>query len=152
MLLPARDHRPRRRSGPLPAAGTGWRGTGTVLLVDDEPLVQRATTRMLNSLGFEVAAADDGLDAIDWVREHPGEAVMVLLDMSMPGLTGAATFERLRELSPSLPVVLSSGRESEDVLEALGRKGLAGFLPKPYRLSELRDTLRRVLTGDAGEG
>ena len=147
ILLPARARRPRTRSAPLPVLKEGWRGEGTVLLVDDEALVRRAATRMLNSLGFTVAAVTNGAEAIEWVTDHPGEAAIVLLDMSMPGLSGADTFVRLKELEPSIRVIMSSGRQRKEVLATLHDQGIAAFLPKPYRLTDLRDLLRQVITG-----
>ncbi|MEM7160658.1 MAG: response regulator, partial [Myxococcota bacterium] len=147
ILLPARARRPRTRSAPLPVLKEGWRGEGTVLLVDDEALVRRAATRMLNSLGFTVAAMSNGAEAIEWATDHPGEAAIVLLDMSMPGLSGVDTFQRLQQLDPSIRVIMSSGRQRKDVLATLHEQGLTAFLAKPYRLTDLRDLLRQVLTG-----
>ncbi|MCH9683865.1 MAG: response regulator [Deltaproteobacteria bacterium] len=145
LVLPARGRQRRPHTGPRPVVDDRWRATGTILVVDDEPLVRRATTRMLANLGFEVVAVENGHRALAWLQANAGTARAVLLDMAMPGLSGPEVFTRLRRLAPDLPVVMTSGREHQQVLDRLHDEGLAGFIPKPYRLADLRALLRTVL-------
>ncbi len=145
VLLPAKGPRPRHQSGPLPAIDDDWRPQGTILVVDDEPLVRRATRRMLTSMGFTVAEAADGSEALSWLDQHPRVARAVLLDMTMPGMSGPEVFEGIAARAPELPVVMTSGREERVVLERLLDQGLAAFLPKPYRMAQLRAQLQDLL-------
>jgi signal transduction histidine kinase/ActR/RegA family two-component response regulator len=143
VVLPAvtgeADVAPRRRSG------TGWRGKGTVLVVEDEEGVREVVGRMLERLGFHVIMAVDGQDALRVLDEHDGEVTAVLLDLSMPRVGGAETVRLLRQRSPELPVVLMSGYTEQDVASKLldGLGGSVGFLHKPFLSEDLSRVLRR---------
>ena len=144
VVLPAvtgeADMAPRRRSG------TGWRGQGTVLVVEDEEGVREVVGRMLERLGFDVITAVDGQDALRVLDAHDGGLTAVLLDLSMPRVGGAETVRLLRQRSPELPVVLMSGYTEQDVaskiLEGLG--GSVGFLQKPFLFEDLSGVLRQI--------
>jgi PAS domain S-box-containing protein len=142
VLLPACD-------APEPDAPAGvetWRPGGTVLLVDDEEDVRRAAAAMLESLGFEVLEAEDGVSALQAFRRHADRVDLVLLDLTMPRLDGARTLRRMRALRPDVRVVVSSGYAEDDVRERFARgEPPAGYLRKPYGLDELRSVLGRVL-------
>ena len=86
------------------------RGSETVLVVDDEPLVRRACAAMLAYGGYRVLQAEDGHKALELVRSRSEPIAMVLLDRSMPGLCGDQIVARLRELEPDLPVALLTGQ------------------------------------------
>jgi two-component system cell cycle sensor histidine kinase/response regulator CckA len=124
---------------------TGWKGSGKVLVVDDEDSVLNIGERMIQSLGFTVVRAVDGKEALSAFREHAGELVCVLLDLSMPHLGGEDTFREMHRLHPEIPVILTSGYTEKDATRNLSRQGLAGFLPKPYTINSLRDTLQAAL-------
>ncbi len=124
---------------------TGWRGSGKVLLVDDEHYVRSVGEAVLRYLGFEPLIAITGWEALELVDRGDPELRAVILDLSMPGLSGEETLRRLRQEHPSLPVVISSGYSEDEVSPALKSLGMAGFLQKPYRPSDLRRVLRRVL-------
>jgi len=126
-------------------------GKGTILMVDDEPLVRRALSRMLQSLGFSVVEEEDGQAALEWLTNNPLGAVLAIVDMSMPGLSGAEVLSQITQLAPELPVVISSGRDREEVFDQLRAHPPAGFLPKPYRLSELEAVLLQALAGETSE-
>ena len=103
----------------------------TVLVVDDEPSVRRVAAEVLTRAGFTVTAAADGVEAVDIVRGRQQSFDVVLLDMTMPRLSGVETFRELRELCPSLRVVLTSGYSEEDASEKFEGR-LAGFIQKPF--------------------
>ena len=122
-----------------------WRGSGTVLFVDDVKAIRAVSQRMLEHLGFDVITAADGLDAVEAFRQHAGEIVCVLLDLTMPGLDGREAFQEMHRLHPVIPVILCSGyTEHATAREFLG-KGVASFLKKPFDLRGLRRKLREVL-------
>jgi len=121
------------------------RGTGTILLVDDEAPVRRAAKRMLENRGFGVITAADGREAIEVFGEHRDEIDCVLLDLSMPRMAGQETYRLLREASSEVRVILSSGYSEEDALRRFDTEGLAGFIQKPYAAEKLVAMLREVL-------
>jgi CheY-like chemotaxis protein len=122
-----------------------WRGTGTVLLVDDEETLIALGARMLEHLGLRVLTAADGLQAVDLYRERGKEIDLVLMDLTMPHMDGAQAFGELRRLNPDVPVVLASGYSHEDVRSRFAGKSLDGVLQKPYTLSKLREALAGLL-------
>lgn len=122
-----------------------WRGTGTVLVVDDEEMVLQVAKAILESVGFTVKTAENGIEAIDVFRQAQGGIDLVLMDMTMPQMTGEETFTRLRELDPAVRVVMASGYSAHDATTHAISKHLAGFIQKPYRAAELVAKLRGLL-------
>lgn len=122
-----------------------WRGSGTILVVDDEETVRRVTTRMLKSLGFDVELAVDGLDGVHHFQVLGDQVRLVLLDLTMPRLDGEAAFRELRKLNPNVPVILMSGFNEQEVVSHFGASGLAGFLQKPFTISMMEAKLHEVL-------
>jgi two-component system cell cycle sensor histidine kinase/response regulator CckA len=124
-----------------------WRGSGLVLVVEDENQVLRFTTTMLSALGFEVVAAIDAVQALDALRRHRDGLALVLLDVTVPGMTGEDFLAEMERTAAPMPVVLSSGHDKDDLAVRFAGRRVAGVLQKPYRLAELRATLRHVLAG-----
>lgn len=120
---------------------------GTVLVIDDEPSVRKASERMLRSLGMAVLSAGSGAEALEVLRAHPGEVRSVLLDLSMPGMDGRATLDALLAVDGSLRVVLSSGFDEQALVAGGSLSRAAGFVQKPYTVAELRDALVRAELG-----
>ncbi len=118
-----------------------WRGTGTILLVDDDESLLALGARMLDLLGFNVLTAADGLQAVELYREKGATIDLVLMDLTMPHMDGAEAFSELRRLNPDVRVVLASGYSQEDVASRFAGKRLDGVLQKPYTLSKLREAL-----------
>jgi PAS domain S-box-containing protein len=120
-----------------------WRGSGTVLLVDDEETVRAIGKEMLKALGFEVLTAGDGREAVAAYRENEG-IKLVILDLTMPHSDGEQCFRDLRVLDPEVKVIISSGFSEQEVTQKFLGKGLAGFIQKPYKLSVLRDAIMKT--------
>jgi nitrogen-specific signal transduction histidine kinase/ActR/RegA family two-component response regulator len=118
-------------------------GSGTVLVVDDEPLVLAFVEEALKRLGYKVLTAGDGRQACEVYSSHSNQIDRVLLDMVMPGTTGLEACRRLREINPNVKVVLSSGYSSGEVMREARLAGAIGFIGKPYSLEELASALRR---------
>ncbi len=123
-------------------------GTETILFVDDEESLRMLAVEMLGRLGYQVLTAGNGLEAVKTFAERRGEIALVILDMIMPGLGGEETFHRLKEIDPSVRILISSGYAVEGKPQSLLSAGAAGFLQKPYRVGTLAATLRRILEGD----
>jgi signal transduction histidine kinase/CheY-like chemotaxis protein/HAMP domain-containing protein len=128
---------------------TRWRGSGVVLLVDDEKGVREIGSAMLERLGYSVVTADDGAQAVRIFKER-NDIALVILDLTMPRMDGVQCLRELRRHDPAARVVMSSGYSEQEVLQRLGEKGFCGILHKPYRLSSLRSVLRNIPPPAAG--
>jgi signal transduction histidine kinase/ActR/RegA family two-component response regulator len=126
-------------AGPL--ATTVVHGEGEILLVEDDAMVSMTAVATLQSFGYRVTSVSSGKAALEQVSAHPGRFDLVLLDLRMPGLSGEATFDQLRELEPGLPVLIWSGYAAEQDVSAMLRRGAAGFVQKPYRVADLSRTV-----------
>ncbi len=144
VYLPAHDERLLTQSVDEEDEIDHWRGTGRILLADDEPAVRRVAVRILSRAGFEVVEVENGAEAIDLFKEMHGDFRMVVLDLTMPVMGGKDALRRLRELDPKVPVLLASGFSSDQVaLDEFG--GRTDFLAKPYRSDALSEAIRRLL-------
>ena len=128
-----------------PKSEEDWRGTGTILVVDDEESVRAVAQSILERFGFNVLTAVDGHEGVEVFRRHSEEIVAVLLDMTMPKMGGEAAFREIRRVRPDARVILSSGYDEQEATRRFVGKGLAGFIHKPYRPNELIAKLRGVL-------
>ena len=125
-------------------------GSETILLVDDESMIIEVGRAMLEKLGYRVIVCDSGQDAVETIKSQGTRIDLVLLDMIMPGMDGGKTFDRIRELQPDMPVMLSSGYAINGKATQIMRRGCNGFIQKPFNLSELSEKIRQVLDA-AGE-
>jgi signal transduction histidine kinase/ActR/RegA family two-component response regulator len=141
---------------PEPGASTAriepalQRGSGVVLVVDDEELVRRTALRMLSSLGYQPEAVAGGQEALDWLATRPASPVAVLLDLGMPGMDGATCFRLMRQRNPGLRVIVCSGFTRNAGAQRLLETGARGFLQKPYRTVELAQALSASLGAEDG--
>jgi DNA-binding response OmpR family regulator len=106
-------------------------------VVDDEELIRRMSTRILRRAGFEVLLAGDGDEALQVFDAHADLISVVLLDASMPRLSGGETLVELRRRRPGLPVLLSSGHAEGPALMGTAGERPTGFVQKPYGMLEL---------------
>jgi CheY-like chemotaxis protein len=118
---------------------------GTVLVVDDEEAIRHLAQSALTDAGFTVVLTANGEEALDQVRRNPTQFDAVLLDLTMPKLDGEDTLMALRMIAPSLPVVLTSGFHEQSLAQRFVGRGLADFLPKPFRASKLVALLAAVI-------
>mgnify|MGYP002632310342 CR=1 FL=1 len=125
---------------PLPEGAKETR----VLVVDDEPLVLRATQRLLSAAGFRVTAAPGGEHALAEVRDHGASIDVVVLDLVMPGMDGEATYRALRAAGLTAPVLLVSGFDGGQRLERCLAAGAESFLSKPVEPDDLLRELDRL--------
>jgi CheY-like chemotaxis protein len=135
----------RRVASPEPLRARASRSRGLVLVVDDEPLLRRVAQQGLQSIGFDVVVAQDGEDALQRFDENAEHLVLVLLDLTMPKLSGVEAFRRLRERSARLPVLCVSGYSAELVPLEINSDPAARFLAKPYSFQELTAAIDALL-------
>jgi CheY-like chemotaxis protein len=112
-------------------------GARDVLLVDNDDLLREALQMIVTSLGHRAHLAASGEEAIASL-ENGFAPDLVILDLNMPGLGGAGTLPRLRELSPNVPVLLSTGRVDQSAQDLAAAHAGVTILPKPFGTKELR--------------
>ena len=127
-------------SGKLPE-----KGSGTILVVDDEEYILNADRAMLNELGYEVLLANGGNEAIRVFEENKDRIKLLILDLIMPDLGGEIVYDRIKSLRPDVRVILSSGYSIEGQAESILKKGCDGFIQKPYNLNQLARKIKDIL-------
>jgi PAS domain S-box-containing protein len=120
-------------------------GNGLIIVADDEEPVRRLAGNILESHGYTVLLAKDGYTAVEHVRRCPHSPALVLLDLSMPGMSVQRTIEQFRFLRPELPILLSSGCDEGGVLAKFNNRRLFGFIHKPYTPSQLCEQVKAAL-------
>src|SRR5450830_1366395 len=127
---------------PLPVNVRG----GTVLVVEDEPVVCAVAQALLTRSGYMVLTAPDGASALSVLRDHPAGIGLILLDMTMPGMTIDEVVHAIRALNPTVPILLNSGYTSNNIVKQMLEEGsVQGFLGKPYELKELLSTIDQLM-------
>ena len=117
----------------------------TILIVDDEEIVLNVGRHGLERAGFNVLTASSGKGAIDLFREHQEKIGLVILDMTMPRMSGEETFVALRDICGDVRIVVSSGYSRSDAALRFDTSSIEDFLQKPYRTNELLSLVARVL-------
>ena len=139
IFLPeTRRERVRRRGSRHLESGTGGL---RIMVVEDEPVVRRVLARLVEELGHSATTCADGLEAVERFRQLGSDIDLVILDLVMPKQNGRETFHALREMDPSVRVLISSGFTAEGGAQELLDEGAAGFLQKPFDLEQLSDAI-----------
>jgi len=122
-------------------------GKGTILLVDDEEIILDVGRDLLTSLGYTVLTAHGGNEAIETVSTAKPSSfpALVILDMIMPGMGGGETYDRMKEIHPTIKVLLSSGYSINGQATEILKRGCNGFLQKPFTLGEISKAIREVV-------
>ena len=119
--------------------------TGTVLVVDDEGPVREVAGMVLQRAGYAVMLAVDGADGVAQFEAHAGELAAVILDLTMPTMSGEEALRRMRDVRPDIPVVVTTGLDEGDARSRFADSETAVFIQKPYRPGELLVKLRDVI-------
>ncbi|MAX37333.1 MAG: hypothetical protein CME33_12315 [Gimesia sp.] len=119
--------------------------SGSILVIDDDKAVCNVVDRVLKRFGFSVLTAYSGSEGVEVYVKHRGEISAVLLDMTMPGLSGVETFELLREKEIDIPVILTSGLSETDISEQMQGSEIVHFLKKPYKPQKLVNVISKAL-------
>ncbi|MGD2062250.1 MAG: ATP-binding protein [Nitrospirota bacterium] len=126
----------------LPQLGKGRR----VLLMEDEQVVRTVGRRILERVGFQVVTAADGEEGVATFRAAPDEFALLLVDLTMPKVTGRAVVEQIRGLGSTVPILLVSGHSEQGEVDRALESGANGFVAKPYTVNQLTTALERALT------
>jgi DNA-binding NtrC family response regulator len=132
---------------PQPAAGHPEvpQRTGTVLVVDDEEVVRDTARKALTRHGLDVLLASNGLEAIDILKRHPGDISLVVLDLSMPVMSGEEALPELRKIRPGIKVLITSGYNEAETMTLFEGWAVSGFIQKPYTSSRLSEKVNSAL-------
>lgn len=122
-----------------------------ILVVDDEEMILSLATKILTRQGYEVITAYSGDEGLKRYGQQPSQIDLLLLDLTMPGLSGFETLRRARKISPELPCIISSGQlaDRDDIPDDL-KNGLH-FLQKPYRAEQLSNLVNKILTREPAQ-
>lgn len=136
-----------------PEQTTPEAASSRVLVMDDEQAIRELTSQLLETLGYEVTAVGDGVDALkeyeDGLRSGKRYQAVILDATVRGGLGGVATVKRLRMMDPAVNAIICSGYSDEAALTEFRTHGFRGVLPKPFSLSELAEALRKVSAEDS---
>jgi two-component system cell cycle sensor histidine kinase/response regulator CckA len=132
-------------SEPLAPSKGDLAGQGMILVVDDEEIVRQTARHTLERYGYQTIMAQHGAEALDVFRRGPERISLVLLDLTMPVMSGEQTLRELQLLRPSVRVLLTSGYNEVEAVQRFAGKGLAGFIQKPYTSVALAEKVKEVL-------
>ena len=127
------------------AAGESGNVKGTVLVIDDEDMLRLAVAKMLRRKGFSVLEAGDGASGVDLFREHSEVVDVVLLDVTLPAMSGGEVLATLRKMRPAVKVILTTAYGPEKARAAVGSEQSWLYIRKPFQIRELLDLLQKAL-------
>jgi two-component system, cell cycle sensor histidine kinase and response regulator CckA len=131
----------------VPARGKEQtRPSGTLLVVEDENVLRFAVAKMLRKSGFRVIEAVDGSSALELVRTHEDDIDLMLLDVTLPGVSSREVFEEARSRRPNLKVILTSAYSRETVDASFAGLNAERFIRKPFQIVDLMGMLEDVLS------
>jgi PAS domain S-box-containing protein len=133
---------PQEASKPVPTVS---KGTGTILLIDDEKMIIKVGEELLEELGYKVLTAESGQDAIKLYKKNADRIDLVIMDMIMPGMGGGETFDHLKEIKPDIKVLLSSGYSINGQASEILERGCDGFIQKPFNINQLSEKIQGII-------
>jgi two-component system CheB/CheR fusion protein len=143
ILFPAATSK--RATQPAKPEPKRLRGSGTVLVIDDESVVHEAARAMLEKSGFDVLQAESSQAGADLLRAQAEHVSLVILDLTMPGIGAEQAFDLLRTIRPGVPILLASGYDEAEASARSGGRPFAGFIHKPFNLDRLLDAVSSAL-------
>ncbi len=130
---------------PIPPLHTAPQpGSETVLLVDDEAMIRNLGRTTLERYGYHVLVAEDGLEALEVYRINKDRINLIVLDLTMPRMSGKDVVEKLVEIKSDIRILLASGYSAEQVIDGYGDR-IVGFIGKPFRPDDLARQVRAAL-------
>ncbi len=117
-----------------------------ILIVDDEAIIRKSTAEILERKGYAVATANRGEEAIESLSTNADRLSLIILDLNLSDIDGAQVFRIISNNYPAIPVILTSGFSDQGIFSRLEEYGLAGYLKKPFKISELLAKVENALT------
>ena len=143
IYLPASESGDREVAAKPEPESTEWKGTGTALVVDDDKMVHEVLQAMLEHAGFRVLSAWNGGDGVRLFEQQNEDIDLVVLDQTMPELSGTEALRKIRTIDPKMRVLMVSGRPSESIQQGIEGDRVS-FLSKPFRRAELHARLKAL--------
>ncbi len=144
IYLPSSEKKVEKEETPLQDKGL-LRGTGGVLLIDDEPFILELGSELLTMLGYTVYQAENKEDALFIYRENMDRIDLIILDMILRGTSGSEVLKTLRTINPEVKVILSSGYGLQGEVQRVMEMGCLGFIQKPYNFSDFSRIVHSAL-------
>jgi CheY-like chemotaxis protein len=116
-----------------------------IMVVDDEHVIGTLCAQSLTDAGYEVVTVDSGFKCLELFQRAPRDYHLILLDLTMPGMSGEETFDRLRQISADVPIVVTTGYADKERLKEMMARGLAGYLRKPHGPAEMIMYIRAII-------
>ncbi len=123
------------------------KGSGKILIIDDEKNVRQYTGAMLTKMGYDVIYASDGIEAVEIFNERRKEIDLILLDLIMPEKSGKQTLAELQEIDPDIKVILFSGYSQEGIAAEIMENGVRDFIQKPFSSEQLSQAVNKAIKG-----
>ncbi|THB71672.1 MAG: phosphate ABC transporter substrate-binding protein PstS family protein [Gammaproteobacteria bacterium] len=127
------------------------KGSGTILLVDDEPMIRKMTSSILRELGYEVITADDGMQGVVQFERYAHKIDLVLLDLIMPKASGGECYSYLKKINPNIKTIILTGFSQKQYLDELITAGVDGYISKPFRIEDLSKIISHVMNPTLAE-
>lgn len=121
------------------------KGTGTILVIDDEENFRNLAESLLGSLGYKAILAEDGVKALKIYKEKKDKIDIVILDMIMPKMDGFETFKKIKNIDPNIKVIISSGYSEGGKVKKMLSEGALGYIQKPFTIYELSKIISEAL-------
>jgi two-component system cell cycle sensor histidine kinase/response regulator CckA len=148
IFLPASDKKVLKITEPAPEI---MKGSGTILIVDDEEMVLDVGVRVIKKLGYTVQKSNNGRNAVALYKKFQDKINLVVLDIVMPDMGGGEVYDRLKEINPKVKVLLSSGYSIDDQAREIMERGCDGFIQKPFSMKAMSDKLSEILSKRGAE-
>jgi PAS domain S-box-containing protein len=120
---------------------------GNILVVDDVQILREIAQEMLSDLGYTVHTCGDGYEALEWFREHCERCDLVIMDLTMPKLSGKECLLAMKKIKPSFKAIITSGHAMDNEINELLNEGEIGFLQKPFENEHLSEIVLTALSG-----
>ena len=121
------------------------KGTGTILLIDDEEMIIDIGEELLMELGYKVLIAKSGPEALVVYADNAESIDLVIMDMIMPGMGGGEAYDRLKKINPEVKVLLSSGYSINGQASRILKRGCDGFIQKPFHMKQLSEKIHGII-------
>jgi PAS domain S-box-containing protein len=144
LLFPASD-KIQVRTAKEPPRFENFQSEESILVIDDEENIREAVREILEMAGLHIFTAPDGQTGLELFKKIKNQLSLVILDLTMPYMSGEDVFEQMRQIKPEVPVLLTSGYSEQEIAPRFAGKGLAGFIKKPFNPIHLVNTVKQML-------